>query len=197
MFCKLKLCIATILQSSLTKVAASEGSAYHFKCNKGYKRYGVRNTHCDGQSWSHGDNTPVCTSRSSSFLPSHLLRSWVMASTQHCPGSVIFNQMDPGQNNIHLTFWKLVYSRRYQSNLSIILLCCWAMFGPSEKSKIYFHSLEHNLSWFLETLISPVTWRLKKGCRVNKLKCQNIISFVFKRSDSLVNFRLDKDPSSF
>jgi len=43
------------------KVAASDGSAYHFKCNKGYKRYGVRNTHCDGQSWSHGDNTPVCT----------------------------------------------------------------------------------------------------------------------------------------
>jgi len=43
------------------KVAASEGSAYHFKCNKGYKRYGMRNTHCDGQSWSHGDNTPVCT----------------------------------------------------------------------------------------------------------------------------------------
>ena len=52
----------------LSKVAASDGSAYHFKCNKGYKRYGVRNTHCDGQSWSHGDNTPVCTSRSSSGL---------------------------------------------------------------------------------------------------------------------------------
>ena len=60
---------------SLTKVAASEGSAYHFKCNKGYKRYGVRNTHCDGQSWSHGDNTPVCTSRSNSFIPSQLLSS--------------------------------------------------------------------------------------------------------------------------
>ena len=68
-----------ISKFSLTKVAASEGSAYHFKCNKGYKRYGMRNTHCDGQSWSHGDNTPVCTSRSNSFIPSQLLSSCLIA----------------------------------------------------------------------------------------------------------------------
>ena len=45
------------------QVQNSAGSAYHFKCKKGYKRYGVRNTHCDGETWSHGDNWPICTSK--------------------------------------------------------------------------------------------------------------------------------------
>jgi len=43
------------------KVRNSGGSAYHFRCNNGYKRYGVKNTHCDGHNWSHGDNMPICT----------------------------------------------------------------------------------------------------------------------------------------
>ena len=44
-------------------VANSGGSAYHFKCNRGFKRYGVRNTHCKGERWSHGENWPICTSK--------------------------------------------------------------------------------------------------------------------------------------
>jgi len=43
------------------KVRNSAGSAFHFKCKKGYKRYGVRNTHCEGGAWSHRDNWPICT----------------------------------------------------------------------------------------------------------------------------------------
>ena len=27
-------------------------------------RYGVRDTHCNGASWSHEENLPICTSKS-------------------------------------------------------------------------------------------------------------------------------------
>ena len=26
-------------------------------------RFGVRDTHCNGDSWSHGNNMPICTSK--------------------------------------------------------------------------------------------------------------------------------------
>merc|ERR1711936_525891 len=42
-------------------VQNSRGSAFRFKCNRGYKRYVVRDTHCNGDVWSHQPNLPLCT----------------------------------------------------------------------------------------------------------------------------------------
>ena len=48
-------------------VSGARGSAYHFKCNRGYKRYGVRVSHCVGDAWSH-PSLPVCTSELSAYV---------------------------------------------------------------------------------------------------------------------------------
>jgi len=42
-------------------VQNSRGSAFVFKCNRGFKRFGVRDTHCNGDNWSHRTNMPICT----------------------------------------------------------------------------------------------------------------------------------------
>ena len=41
----------------------SRGSAYRFKCNRGFKRFGELRTHCAGDRWSH-THMPSCASRS-------------------------------------------------------------------------------------------------------------------------------------
>jgi len=40
-------------------IQRSRGSAYRFKCNKGFKRFGEKRTHCEGERWSHHE-MPVC-----------------------------------------------------------------------------------------------------------------------------------------
>jgi len=40
-------------------VQRSRGSAYRFKCNRGFKRFGEARTHCIGDSWSHA-YMPTC-----------------------------------------------------------------------------------------------------------------------------------------
>merc|ERR1712106_54952 len=37
----------------------SRGSAYRFKCNRGFKRFGELRTHCEGNGWSHA-SMPIC-----------------------------------------------------------------------------------------------------------------------------------------
>merc|ERR1712123_100240 len=41
----------------------SRGSAYRFKCNRGFKRFGELRTHCEGNGWSH-ESMPICTKAS-------------------------------------------------------------------------------------------------------------------------------------
>ena len=41
-------------------LVGSRGSAFKFRCRKGYKLYGEKNTHCIGDHWSH-ERLPVCT----------------------------------------------------------------------------------------------------------------------------------------
>jgi len=41
-------------------IQGSRHSAFRFKCNRGYKRYGELRTHCIGDKWSH-KQMPVCT----------------------------------------------------------------------------------------------------------------------------------------
>merc|ERR1711970_1089688 len=38
----------------------SRGSAFRFRCNKGFKRFGDSRTHCIGDHWSHS-SMPICT----------------------------------------------------------------------------------------------------------------------------------------
>ena len=40
-------------------LVGSRGSAFKFRCRKGYKLYGEKNTHCMGDHWSH-KRLPVC-----------------------------------------------------------------------------------------------------------------------------------------
>eukprot|EP00092_Neocalanus_flemingeri_P042270 GFUD01046141.1.p1 GENE.GFUD01046141.1~~GFUD01046141.1.p1 ORF type:complete len:652 (+),score=183.46 GFUD01046141.1:49-1956(+) len=40
-------------------IQGSRGSAYRFKCNRGYKRFGEQRTHCIGDRWSH-THMPSC-----------------------------------------------------------------------------------------------------------------------------------------
>jgi len=41
-------------------IRGSYGSAYQFKCNKGFRRFGEGRTGCHGHSWSH-NQFPICT----------------------------------------------------------------------------------------------------------------------------------------
>merc|ERR1711892_1050447 len=41
----------------------SRGSAYRFKCNRGFKRFGELRTHCEGNGWSHA-SMPICAKAS-------------------------------------------------------------------------------------------------------------------------------------
>ena len=43
-------------------VQRSRGSAYRFKCNRGFKRFGEARTHCIGDNWSHA-YMPTCASK--------------------------------------------------------------------------------------------------------------------------------------
>jgi len=44
-------------------IQGSRGSAYRFKCNRGFKRFGELRTHCIGHEWSH-ENMPTCAKAS-------------------------------------------------------------------------------------------------------------------------------------
>merc|ERR1711892_666094 len=44
-------------------IQGSRGSAYRFKCNRGFKRFGELRTHCEGDGWSHA-NMPICAKAS-------------------------------------------------------------------------------------------------------------------------------------
>merc|ERR1711892_887872 len=44
-------------------IQGSRGSAYRFKCNRGFKRFGERRTHCIGDRWSHL-SMPTCAKAS-------------------------------------------------------------------------------------------------------------------------------------
>merc|ERR1712212_772839 len=44
-------------------IQGSRGSAYRFKCNRGFKRFGELRTHCIGHEWSH-ENMPICAKAS-------------------------------------------------------------------------------------------------------------------------------------
>jgi len=44
-------------------IQGSRGSAYRFKCNRGFKRFGELRTHCIGHEWSH-ENIPICAKAS-------------------------------------------------------------------------------------------------------------------------------------
>merc|ERR1719481_804695 len=49
-------------------IQGSRGSAYRFKCNRGYKRFGERRTHCSGNKWSH-INMPTCAKATCEWIP--------------------------------------------------------------------------------------------------------------------------------
>jgi len=44
-------------------IQRSRGSAYRFKCNRGFKRFGELRTHCEGDRWSHS-HMPICAKAS-------------------------------------------------------------------------------------------------------------------------------------
>merc|ERR1711970_1037071 len=44
-------------------IQGSRGSAYRFKCNRGFKRFGELRTHCIGHEWSHS-HMPICAKAS-------------------------------------------------------------------------------------------------------------------------------------
>merc|ERR1712025_900966 len=44
-------------------IQRSRGSAYRFKCNRGFKRFGELRTHCEGDRWSHS-HMPSCAKAS-------------------------------------------------------------------------------------------------------------------------------------
>merc|ERR1719320_740686 len=49
-------------------IQGSRGSAYRFKCNRGFKRFGERRTHCSGSKWSH-EHLPTCTKATCDWIP--------------------------------------------------------------------------------------------------------------------------------
>jgi len=49
-------------------IQGSRGSAYRFKCNRGFKRFGERRTHCSGSKWSH-EHMPTCAKATCDWIP--------------------------------------------------------------------------------------------------------------------------------
>ena len=51
-----------LLNGRNVPIQGSRGSAYRFKCNRGFKRFGELRTHCIGDRWSH-THMPSCASK--------------------------------------------------------------------------------------------------------------------------------------
>jgi len=55
--------LPTLKNGRNVPIQGSRGSAYRFKCNRGFKRFGELRTHCIGHEWSH-ENMPTCAKAS-------------------------------------------------------------------------------------------------------------------------------------
>jgi hypothetical protein len=61
-------------------IQGSRGSAYRFKCNRGFKRFGERRTHCIGEKWSH-THMPSCASKILKLEMVKYLQTWFSEAT--------------------------------------------------------------------------------------------------------------------
>merc|ERR1712106_1193119 len=55
--------LPSLINGRNVPIQNSRGSAYRFKCNRGFKRFGELRTHCEGNGWSHA-SMPICAKAS-------------------------------------------------------------------------------------------------------------------------------------
>merc|ERR1711892_602252 len=55
--------LPSLLNGRNVPMQGSRNSAFRFKCNRGFKRFGEQRTHCEGNGWSH-THMPICAKAS-------------------------------------------------------------------------------------------------------------------------------------